>query len=136
MSGATWASFTPVAPSLILYFPKANGNDQQNQERQAIAVPRGNRMAVLTLATRNNFGGDLTVFAPALPKGMTLEADAMASNLDQVPVVFSATATRAPFPSTHCGVGRSAAGAGQLPLDTHMIRSATRFPALTQRFTR
>jgi len=82
--------FTPVTPSLSLYFPKANGNDLQNQERQALAVPRGNRMAVLTLATRNNFGGELSVFAPALPKGITLDADAMASNLDQVPVVFSA----------------------------------------------
>jgi hypothetical protein len=82
--------FSPVVPSLSLYFPKANGNDLQNQDRQALAVPRGNRMAVLTLATRSNFGGDLVVSAPALPKGMTLDADAMASNLDQVPVVFSA----------------------------------------------
>src|SRR5262249_12891070 len=60
--------FTPVSPSLSLYFPKADGNNQQNQDRQALAVPRGNRMAVLTMATRNNFGGDLVLAANGLPK--------------------------------------------------------------------
>jgi hypothetical protein len=84
--------FTPVSPSLSLYFPKADGNNQQNQERQALAVPRGNRMAVLTMATRNNFGGDLVLSANGLPKGITLDADTMAANVDALPTVFNAAA--------------------------------------------
>lgn len=82
--------FTPVAPSLSLFFPKADGNNLPNQDRQAVAVPRGNRMAVLTLASRANFGGPLQVYANKLPQGMTLDGDVMADNVDAVPVVFSA----------------------------------------------
>jgi hypothetical protein len=82
--------FTPVAPALSLYFPKADGNNQQNQDRQTIAVPRGNRMAVLTMASRANFGGPLQVYAKDLPKGMTLDCDVMADNVEAVPVVFHA----------------------------------------------
>lgn len=84
--------FTPVVPSLSLFFPKADGNNLPNQDRQAVAVPQGNRMAVLTYASRANFGGPLQVYANNLPKGMTLESDAMADNVDAVPVVLSAAA--------------------------------------------
>ena len=84
--------FTPVAPTLSLYFPKADGNNQPNQDRQAVAVPRGNRMAVLTMASRANFGGPLQVYANGLPKGMTLDSDVMADNVDAVPVVVNAAA--------------------------------------------
>lgn len=84
--------FTPVAPSLSLFFPKADGNNQPNQDRQMIAVPKGNRMAVLTYASRANFGGPLQVYANGLPKGMTLESDVMADNVDAVPLVINAAA--------------------------------------------
>ncbi|HMP18285.1 MAG TPA: hypothetical protein PKD72_14770, partial [Gemmatales bacterium] len=67
--------FTPVAPSVSLFFPKADGNNLPNQDRQAVAVPRGNRMAVLTYASRANFGGPMQVYAKNLPQGMTLHAD-------------------------------------------------------------
>lgn len=84
--------FTPVVPSLSLFFPKADGNNLPNQDRQMIAVPRGNRMAVLTYASRANFGGPLQVYANGLPKGMSLEADVMADNVDAVPTILSAAA--------------------------------------------
>jgi hypothetical protein len=84
--------FTPVAPSVSLFFPKADGNNLPNQERQMVAVPRGNRMAVLTYASRANFGGAMQVYAKDLPKGMTLESDVMADNVDAVPVVLNAAA--------------------------------------------
>ena len=57
-----------------------------------VAVPRGNRMAVLTYASRANFGGPMQVYAKDLPKGMTLECDVMADNVDAVPVVLNAAA--------------------------------------------
>ena len=84
--------FTPVAPSVSLFFPKADGNNLPNQDRQAVAVPRGNRMAVLTYASRANFGGPMQVYAKNLPQGMTLHADVMADNVDAVPVVLEAAA--------------------------------------------
>jgi len=84
--------FTPVQPHLSLFFPKADGNNLPNQDRQMVSVPRGNRMAVLTYASRANFGGPLQVYANGLPKGMTLESDVMADNIDAVPVVLSSAA--------------------------------------------
>lgn len=93
--GATFSyrvEFTPVVPSLSLFFPKVDGNNLPNQDRQAVGVPQGNRMAVLTYASRANFGGPLQMYANGLPKGMTLTADVMADNVDAVPVVLDAAA--------------------------------------------
>jgi hypothetical protein len=81
------AEFTPVRPRLTLSIPKVA---LFSQERQTIAVPRGNRYAALVAATRADFGGELAIGAEGLPKGVATQCDNMAANLDVVPVVFEA----------------------------------------------
>ncbi len=81
--------FTPVNAVATVSIPKVA---LFSQERQTIAVPRGNRMATLVNVARANFGGELIVGAQELPAGLALRAENMAANLDVVPVVFEAKA--------------------------------------------
>jgi hypothetical protein len=81
--------FTQVAPRLTLGIPVFS---QYTQDRQTVPVPRGNRYATLITATRADFGGDIAVASEGLPQGITMVADAMASNVDVIPVVFEAAA--------------------------------------------
>ncbi len=79
---------TPVTPQLALTLPEFV---QFSQERQVIAVPKGNRMATVVRAARRNFGGDLILGIENLPEGITMHTDAMKANVTEVPVVFEAT---------------------------------------------
>lgn len=79
--------FTPVQPRLTLSIPKVS---LFSQERQTIAVPRGNRYATLIQASRGDFGGELVIGAEGLPAGLTISSENMAVNLDVVPVLFEA----------------------------------------------
>jgi hypothetical protein len=81
--------FTPVQPQLTLSLPKVA---IFSQERQTIAVPRGNRYATLVQASRRDFGGDLVMGAEGLPPGVKVSSENMAANLDVVPVLFEADA--------------------------------------------
>lgn len=81
--------FTPVQPLVTLSIPKVS---LFSQERQTIAVPRGNRYATIIAAGRRDFGGELVLGAEGLPAGVTLSAENMAANLDVVPVLFEAAA--------------------------------------------
>ncbi len=65
---------------------------QYSQERQAYAVPRGNRYATLVSAGRQDFGGDLTITANGLPAKVAAVTDVMAANMSVVPMVFEAAA--------------------------------------------
>jgi hypothetical protein len=85
--------FTAVEPLATVSIPKVA---LYSQERQSVAVPRGNRMATLVSVSRANFGGELALGADALPPGLTLHAEAMPANLDTVPVVFEAAPTARP----------------------------------------
>jgi hypothetical protein len=80
---------TPAIPVLTLSIPQ---QQQNSQERQALAIPRGNRMATVIRATRSNFSGDVVVNAENLPDGVKAECEPMASNAEVVPVVFEAAA--------------------------------------------
>ena len=80
----------PVKPGLSVKIPEVARNDTQS--RQYIAVPRGNRFATLVGVKRANFGGELVLEAPELPKGVSLQAEPVAKNIDQLPVVFEAQA--------------------------------------------
>ena len=84
--------FTPVKAVATVSIPKVA---LFSQERQTIAVPRGNRMATLVSVGRANFGGEVIVGAHELPAGVTLNAENMAANLTVVPVVFEAKPTAA-----------------------------------------
>ena len=79
----------PITPELSVKIPEVARNDTQS--RQFVAVPRGNRFATLISAKRANFAGELE-FEAALPQGVALRADTMAKNIDQMPLVFEATA--------------------------------------------
>jgi hypothetical protein len=84
---------TEPAASSTLSIPKVS---LFSQERQAIAVPRGNRMATLVTVGRNQWGGDAILGANDLPAGVTIQAETMPGNLDTIPVVFEAAPTAAP----------------------------------------
>jgi hypothetical protein len=78
---------TPVEPAATVTIPRMV---QFSQERQALAIPRGNRMAALVTVARRDFGGEVVVSATNLPGGMTMNAETMLANLDTIPVVFEA----------------------------------------------
>jgi hypothetical protein len=78
---------TPAIPVLTITVPQAV---QNSQERQAIAIPRGNRMGTVIRATRANFSGDVAINAENLPKGVKAECEPMPANAEIIPVIFEA----------------------------------------------
>jgi hypothetical protein len=78
---------TAVEPVATVTLPRMV---QFSQERQALAVPKGNRMAALVTVARRDFGGEVVLGATNLPTGMTMQAETMLANLDTIPVVFEA----------------------------------------------
>ena len=81
----------PVEPQLTLSVPNESLYQRRNQPI-AVAVPKGNRQAILVNATRTGFSGELAIEAQGLPAGVTLEADPMAAGLGTYPVLFHAAA--------------------------------------------
>ena len=66
---------SPVTPELTLSTP--NEALRRGAGTMAVAVPRGNRQAILINARRADFGGKLSLAASGLPAGVTFEADTM-----------------------------------------------------------
>ncbi len=79
-----------VRPALTLSIPDTARYD--NETRKSLAVPRGNRFAVLMNINRDTFNGDLAVAFDGLPAGITAKSDTVPGSLSAVPVVFEATA--------------------------------------------
>lgn len=79
---------TPVAPKLALSVP--NESLIRGTGTIAVAVPKGNRQAILLNAGRADFGGELILSAEGLPTGLTFQADKMAPSIGTFPVLFSA----------------------------------------------
>jgi hypothetical protein len=79
---------SPVAAKLALSVPNESMN--RGTGTIAVAVPKGNRQAILVNAGRADFGGDLTISASNLPAGVTFEADTMAPSIGTYPVLLSA----------------------------------------------
>lgn len=80
----------PPVPNVTLNIPQVARYDSQN--RQWIAVPRGNRFGTLVRASRANFSGDLAFSLEGLPEGITMRAEPMAGRIDSMPLVFEAAA--------------------------------------------
>lgn len=80
---------SPVEAKLALSIP--NESLVRGTGNVAVAVPKGNRQAILVNAGRADFGGDLAITAANLPAGVTFEADTMAASVGTYPVLFSAT---------------------------------------------
>jgi hypothetical protein len=79
---------TPVAPELTMttnaeQIPLGTGV-------MSVAVPKGNRQAVLILGNRADFGGEVNVGVGKLPAGVSAEAPTIAASQVIVPVLFSA----------------------------------------------
>jgi hypothetical protein len=79
---------TPVAPALTMttnaeQIPLGTGV-------MSVAVPKGNRQAILILGNRADFGGEVNVAVGKLPAGVTAEAPTIAASQVIVPVLFSA----------------------------------------------
>ena len=64
-------------------------NRDRPQERQAIAIPAGNRMAALVRVNRNKVAGDIAPSIPGLPKGVKFKGYG-AGGQQVMPVVFEA----------------------------------------------
>jgi hypothetical protein len=79
---------TPVVPTLTMttnaeQIPLGTGV-------MSVAVPRGNRQAILILGNRADFGGEVNVGVGKLPAGMSVEAPTIAASQVIVPVLFTA----------------------------------------------
>ena len=81
---------SPVAPKLTI--STQNEAPRRGTGTQAVAVPRGNRQAILINAARADFGGALELSASGLPDGVKFEAETMTAGNSVLPVVFTADA--------------------------------------------
>lgn len=79
---------TPVRPVLTLTIPRV---DRYSQERQSIAVPKGNRYAALIAIDRRDFGGEIVLSGEELPEGLALSCENVPADLPSIPVLFEAT---------------------------------------------
>ena len=77
----------PIKPTLTMSLPEV-----QQYVPVVLNVPRGNRMALMVNAGRNNWGGELNVSLEGLPQGLTFQTVPMAADRTTVPVLFSAAA--------------------------------------------
>jgi hypothetical protein len=80
--------FTPVKPNVTTSMPQFA---QYTQERQHIAVPKGNRFATLIVGNRADCGGEFIIGTDKLPAGVKIDAEPLNAGLNIVPVVFEAT---------------------------------------------
>ena len=62
--------------------------DRYSQQRQAIAVPRGSRFAVLLDFKKKAWDGEVTVANEELPLGISLQSQPIRRGINQMPVVF------------------------------------------------
>ena len=80
----------PVTPQLTMTMPDVARYDDQN--RQFVSVPRGNRWMILMQANRKYFGAPVHFKCDDLPPGVTMHAPVMPANVSHIPVVFEAAA--------------------------------------------
>ncbi len=76
---------TKVEPRVTTSLPEV-----RRYEDTVIAVPAGNRMAVMASAARLNVSGDLQLIAEELPEGLELQTPVMPANQSQIPLLFVA----------------------------------------------
>ena len=80
----------PVVPRITAWLPEMTQN--QNQDRRAIPVPKGNRYASLVRIKRWDVGGDVTIDPVDLPAGVKIAASPIDKTVDTIPMVFEAAA--------------------------------------------
>jgi hypothetical protein len=80
---------TNIEPKLTAWLPEMTIN--QNQDRRAIPVPKGNRYASLVRIKRIDTSGEVVLEPSDLPAGVTASAPHVDKSVDTVPMVFEAT---------------------------------------------
>lgn len=85
---------TSIQPRLTAWLPEMTIN--QNQDRRAMVVPKGNRYASLLRIKRADIGGEVHVEPADLPAGIQVSAPAIDKAVDTIPVVFEAAADAEP----------------------------------------
>ena len=104
---------TPIAPKLTLSI--ANERIFFGTGNIVVAVPKGNRQAILVNATRADFGGILKLLTENLPPGVSMDVDPLAANQGTTPVLFTAAADVAPAGALVSLRGELADGKTQAP---------------------
>ena len=88
--GPTYAyrvELSPVKPAV-----KLSVGEFVQYVQPTVAVPKGNRMALMINASRIDCGGNISIKGLDLPTGVTIEAPLLPGNLSSVPVMFVAAA--------------------------------------------
>jgi hypothetical protein len=85
---------TPVEPKIVSYLPEITQN--QNQDRRAIVVPKGNRFAQLIKTRRVDFAGDVSIDPVGLPAGVKVDKGDVDKSVDTIAMVFEAAPDAAP----------------------------------------
>ncbi|MGC8638570.1 MAG: PPC domain-containing protein, partial [Isosphaeraceae bacterium] len=80
---------SPVEPALGLSTPRESL--RRGTGVQALAIPQGNRQAILINASRAEFRGAVSLSFAGLPAGVSYEADPISPSTTVVPVLFTAS---------------------------------------------
>ncbi len=78
---------SPFQPQVTAFLARP---DRRSQERQAIAVPRGNRVLTSLACQRTGFSGDVHLIASGLPEGVSLPGTVIPADRFWVPMVIEA----------------------------------------------
>ena len=81
---------SPAEPKLAVMTPTENL--RLNTGVMAVAVPKGNRQAIMIQTSRTDIGGEVDFDAMDLPPGVEMEAPTLAASQALVPVLFTAKA--------------------------------------------
>jgi hypothetical protein len=104
-----------VTPRLELSTP--NESLRRGTGVMALSVPKGNRQAILMQASREEFGGAITLSADNLPPGVTVESDEMTGGTTVIPVLFHADAKAMIGATLAHVVGRPTDNSKQVPCE-------------------
>jgi hypothetical protein len=111
----------PVRPRLTLDLP-----ERQQYVDVTASVPKGNRMAVMLNAQREDFGGEVTLEAKGLPQGVGVRMGSVPADQNSVPVLLTASDDAPPASALVDFVGRAKQGdqtvEGHLVQRTLMVR--------------
>ena len=105
----------PVRPRLVLDLP-----ERQQYVDVTASVPKGNRMAIMLGAQREDFGGELALEAQGLPSGVGVQMASLPADQNSVPVLLTAS-DDAPLAAALVDfVGR--AKQGDQPIEGHLVQ--------------
>ncbi len=105
----------PVRPRLTLDLP-----ERQQYVDVTAPVPKGNRIALMLNAQREDFGGEVTLEARGLPQGVSVEMASVPADQNRVPVLLTASDDAPPAAALVDLVGRAKQG-DQL-IEGHLVQ--------------